>query len=328
MRVSSRISVNALAGLVWLAAVAGSVAQVVRDGTLGGAAGPLVGPNFQINEIDGQRSGSNLFHSFSQFDLARLQSASFNGSAGLANILSRVTGGGASSINGRIASTVPGANLFLINPDGILFGSNARLDVSGAFTATTADSIGFADGLRFNALPGAEDAVLSAAPVAAFGFSRAVPAGVDFDETFIDTDDGGRLAVVAGDITATDAILGAPAGQLTLVSVGSPGSVAWDFADPLAEPSANGFARMGNVTLTRTQIDGSDRFTGVPNGGGRILVRAGNLVMEGSSIDSNTSGTQDSPCPPKSGRPKLCKKMLSPVKRKVVPSLAVTRKFT
>ena len=79
-------------------------------------------------------------------------------------------------------------------------------------------------------------------------------------------------------------------GKLALVSVGSPGSVQWNVADPLADPVPTGFSRMGDVTLTRTQLDGSDRLGGVPSGGGRIFVRAGNLVMDASSIDSNTNG--------------------------------------
>jgi filamentous hemagglutinin family protein len=129
-----------LALLIWLVIPGGASADVVRDGTIGpGVEVQPEGPGYQIPEGHGERYGSNLFHSFHEFGLTSDQSATFTGSGGIENVLGRVTGGSPSSINGLIASEISGADLLLINPSGVLFGENARLDVSGSFHATTAD---------------------------------------------------------------------------------------------------------------------------------------------------------------------------------------------
>ena len=99
-------------------------AQVALDGTLG-RAGALAGPDFAVTADLGRQVGANLFHSFSQFGLAQGQSATFSGPAGIANILSRVTGGGGSEIDGTLRSTIPGADFYFFNPAGVAFGPNA-----------------------------------------------------------------------------------------------------------------------------------------------------------------------------------------------------------
>ena len=105
----------------------------------------LVGPNYTIGANFGRQVGSNLFHSFGQFNLSNTpvpESATFTstGSTGpISNVIGRVTGGNASSINGAIISSIPGANLYLINPSGIVFGPHATVNDSGSFHAATAD---------------------------------------------------------------------------------------------------------------------------------------------------------------------------------------------
>ncbi|NJK54268.1 MAG: filamentous hemagglutinin N-terminal domain-containing protein [Leptolyngbyaceae cyanobacterium SU_3_3] len=99
----------------------------------------------QGNQIDitgGTRSGANLFHSFSQFGVRPEQIVNFESSPALQNILGRVSGGEASIVNGLVRVSGSNANLFLMNPAGIVFGTNARLDITGSFTATTATGIG------------------------------------------------------------------------------------------------------------------------------------------------------------------------------------------
>src|SRR5262249_19607437 len=109
-----------------------SQAQMTLDGSLG-PRGPLTGPNYYIPHDVGQLRGANLFHSFGQFNVQRGESATFTGPSSVVNILSRVTGGEQSFINGRLQSTIPGANLYLLNPSGVLFGPHASLNVSGSF---------------------------------------------------------------------------------------------------------------------------------------------------------------------------------------------------
>ncbi|MFW5666097.1 MAG: filamentous hemagglutinin N-terminal domain-containing protein, partial [Coleofasciculus sp.] len=93
----------------------------------------------------------NLFHSFQQFGLNTDQIANFLSTPNIQNILSRVTSNNPSIINGLIQVTGSNANLFLINPAGIIFGANAQLNLPGDFTATTATGIGFSNNHWFNA---------------------------------------------------------------------------------------------------------------------------------------------------------------------------------
>jgi filamentous hemagglutinin family protein len=95
--------------------------------------------------------GTNLFHSFATFGLQTNQVANFQPDAAVTNILGRVNGGQPSIVDGKIQVT-GNANLFLMNPAGMIFGKNASLDINGAFTATTAKAIGFGNGKWFNAI--------------------------------------------------------------------------------------------------------------------------------------------------------------------------------
>ncbi|MHC5828528.1 MAG: filamentous hemagglutinin N-terminal domain-containing protein, partial [Nostoc sp.] len=111
------------------------------------------GNNFTI--INGIEKGNNLFHSFSNFSVRTGGSATFDliNTPNITTIFSRVTGGNVSNIDGLI-STLNSSNpvsLFLMNPAGIVFGANARLNIGSSFVGTTANSIKFSDGVEFSA---------------------------------------------------------------------------------------------------------------------------------------------------------------------------------
>ena len=108
----------------------------------------------------GIQKGSNLFHSFKQFSLDTNQIANFDRGLDVDNIFSRVTGGTVSNIDGLIQAQ-GNANLFLINPAGIIFGANARLDIGGSLVATTADRVIFADETQFDALASQAESILT-----------------------------------------------------------------------------------------------------------------------------------------------------------------------
>jgi filamentous hemagglutinin family protein len=109
---SHRLQTRLLSRLVLLQAfLAVSQAQMTLDGSLG-RRGPLAGPHYRIGAELGQLRGSNLFHSFGQFNVPTGGSATFTGPTTIANILSRVTGGQPSAIDGVLRSEIAGANLF------------------------------------------------------------------------------------------------------------------------------------------------------------------------------------------------------------------------
>jgi filamentous hemagglutinin family protein len=141
-----------------------ALAQLIPDNTLG-AESSVVNQIDELNErIDGGAiRGANLFHSFQEFNVGEGKGVYFANPEGIANILSRVTGGNPSHILGRLG-VLGGANLFLLNPNGILFGSHASLDIQGSFVATTADGIQLGENGFFSATDPAQSRLLSVNP--------------------------------------------------------------------------------------------------------------------------------------------------------------------
>ncbi len=247
-----------------------SPAEVTLDGTLG-PAGPsafeLQGPNYEISADLGQLVGSNLFHSFSRFNLTSEESATFSGPASVNNIVGRVTGGESSSIDGLMRSTIPGANLWFMNPAGILLKENARIDIKGSFYATTADYLLLEDGARFDTSPSGQDSILTTAPPEAFGFDDQ-PSSIVVDLSKIDVPGGETLSLASGDIDIANGSLVAPNGTLRLVAIGSSGEI------NVNDSSTTSVSDWGRVDINSSVLD----VTGSQLGG-KIVIRGGELVI-------------------------------------------------
>ena len=261
-------------------------AQVVLDGKFG-TSGPLSGPNFSVTAAMGAIRGNNLFQSFKQFDLKSGDVATFSGPATIQNILSRVTGGSHSSIDGTIRSEISGANFFFINPNGIMFGPNAAIDVSGSFAASTANYLKLADGAKFVASIDADDSSLSTAPVSAFGFLGSNP-GISVQQGTLKVPDGKAISIVGGDVSFDGGSAQAPQGKINVVSVKSAGEVPVDPASLSVAEFKAAFPDQGQITMQNSaQVDASGE------GGGRIVIRGGHLLLDNSKVRSNTTGTTD-----------------------------------
>ncbi|MEG3888804.1 filamentous hemagglutinin N-terminal domain-containing protein, partial [Microcoleus sp. herbarium19] len=150
--ISAAIYLLLLSGYLWLVP-ASAIAQIVPDNTLGpesSRAVPDTVNNLPSDRISGGATrGSNLFHSFREFNINEGRAAYFENPSGISNIFTRVTGSNRSNILGTLG-VLGNGNLFLINPKGIVFGPNARLDLRGAFIGSTADSIVFNNGFEFS----------------------------------------------------------------------------------------------------------------------------------------------------------------------------------
>lgn len=269
----------AVAGLAW--PLAGQ-AEVVTDGTLGAVA-RLTGPDVTVPARLGQRRGANLFHSFARFGVEAGGRVTFKGPEGLENVIGRVTGGEASRIDGTLASSVPGADLWLLNPAGIMFGAGARLDVQGSFHASTAGELRFEDGAVFSALDPSGSA-LSVAPPQAFGFLGA-PTGITVDGSLLEVPAGEALSLTGGPIDVAGGKLRAAAGTVALAAMAGPGEV------PALGETATG-AATGNITLS-----GGARVAARGDGGGTIHIRGGQIVIAKSNVFADNTGA----APPRGG---------------------------
>ncbi|MDT9189507.1 CHAT domain-containing protein [Limnospira fusiformis KN01] len=170
----------------------------------------------QTNITGGQLSGngSNLFHSFTHFNVESGAVANFIATPEIQNILTRVVGGDASRINGLLQVTGGASNLFLINPAGILFGAGARLDVPGSFTATTASGIGFGD--RWMSAIGANDYSTLVGTPNAFAFGTNPGSIVNAGELAVTQ--GEQITLLGGTVINTGSLV-APGGEITMAAV-------------------------------------------------------------------------------------------------------------
>jgi filamentous hemagglutinin family protein len=301
------------------------VTPVRAEVVLQGSSTPLPGPAITVNGNVGQTRGNNLFHSFSVFNILRAgpgvpsqESVTFTpptGGGTISNVISRVTGGtsaftGAKSslIDGPLNSSIPGANFWFINPNGIIFGSNAALPTTGSFHASTADYIKLADGNIFAATPSSSE-VLTVHPPSAFGFLNANPAGIQVVNALfqgnatrvMQVPAGRTLSLVGGTIdvgtgNSAQGFLLAPGGRLNLVSVASAGEATFNptqINGPLntgpasfgtREINVDNFTRLGNIN-----IRGGATGTG-PNpatslvDAKEIFIRSGNLTVDNSLV--------------------------------------------
>ncbi len=284
------------------------LAQVTSDQTLGKENSVVTPVNPNVDRIDGGAvRGSNLFHSFKDFNVGEGQRVDFANPAGIENIFSRVTGGNRSDILGTLG-VLGNANLFLLNPNGIIFGPNARLDIRGSFVGTTAESIKFADGSFFSASNPQEVPLLKISiPIGlqipqnpgkitikgdghnlTYEVGQSTFATIQDDVPGLQTPTGKTLALVGGDIALEGGNLRADSGRIELGSVASPGLVNIIQNNSGFTFGYSGIEDFGNIQLSqKASVDASG------DGGGSIQVQSKRLSLkDGSSILSITSGTK------------------------------------
>ena len=240
--------------------------QIIPDQTLKSESSNLVINGNQILIQNGAIRGQNLFHSFSQFNINNTEQVYFNNPTGINNILTRITSPNISNINGLLG--VDGnANLFLINPYGIIFGKAAQLDIKGSFLATTATGIKLGDQGLFTAINPEESTLLTIKPSALL-FNQINNSSSITNQGILQVPKGQNLVLVGGDIISDGGSLFAKSGNIEIGGLKRPGIVTLnDFS--LSFPAE---ITRGNVSLSETEIN-------VRNDGG------GNIIINGQNID-------------------------------------------
>jgi filamentous hemagglutinin family protein len=267
-----------------------AIAQVTSDGTTNTIVKPN-GNNFTI--LNGINKSSNLFHSFSNFSVPTGGSASFDliNTPNITTIFSRVTGGNISNIDGLIR-TVNSSNpvsLFLMNPNGIIFGQNAKLDIGGSFLGTTANSIKFTDGSEFSvANPTATPLLTMSVPV---GLQMGNNPGAIVNRSTVNgvglqVPSGKSLVLAGGAISLEGGRLRTLGGQIELASVAQAGTLGLIINGNDLRLSIPSYLQRGDVSLS---AGARANVSGTP--GGRITVNAENVNLSGGSqLRSGISG--------------------------------------
>jgi filamentous haemagglutinin family N-terminal domain len=283
-------------------------AQIVPDATLPlNSTVTLDGNTLRIQ--GGTEADRNLFHSFREFSVPTGGTAFFNNANTIQNIFTRVTGGSISNIDGLIQANGK-ANLFLLNPNGIIFGPSASLNIGGSFLGTTANSINFADSTSFSATnpettplltisiptslqfgPNPGQIVNQSVAVSAFGDSgqgNKQPVGLEVSP-------GQTLGLVGGDVVLPGGFLTAPGGRIELGSVGANSLVSLTFNDSGFALGYAGVQNFQDIQLSQgAAVDASDDKDASGEGGGTIQVQGRRVVLtEKSGIISQTFGSQD-----------------------------------
>ncbi|MGG6295996.1 filamentous hemagglutinin N-terminal domain-containing protein [Leptolyngbya sp. AN02str] len=314
-----------------------AIAQIVPDTTLP-VPSSVVTSDQSILIQAGTQAGENLFHSFSEFSIPNGMTASFQVmSPEVQRIIARVTGGSLSNIYGVLETvqpngTVSNADLILMNPNGIVFGPNATLNVGGAFLATTASQIEFADQVQFRANGTQSSSLLTVSVPMGLQFGQQAgaiahssQANLDFDPETGDIIHGGlsvqpgsTLALIGNGLTMNGGTMTAPAGHIYLGSVAANSTVTmqpqaggWSFeyganSAPQSMQFSNGAiattsgSNGGFIHLYGSQIDLADgsqllaATRGDSNGAG-IHIQANALNLNsGAKINTTTTGEGNS----------------------------------
>ena len=271
--------------------------QIIPDETLGEESSQIrtdveiEGNSAEVIEGGAQR-GTNLFHSFKEFNVDNGRGAYFNNPTGIENIFSRVTGTNPSEISGTLG-VLGNADLFFINPQGIIFGENARLDLSGSFIGSTANKVNFADGKQFSATELQTTLLTVDVPLGLqYGNNpgsiqvQGNGQGLGADSEFFDTNDALRIepnetiALVGGQVSLSGANLKTLGGRIEVGSVASFNTVSLTPIEQGWALSYEDVRNFDNIRLSqRAKIDASGK------GAGNIQVQGKQVVLtEGSQI--------------------------------------------
>jgi filamentous hemagglutinin family protein len=249
-------------------------AQITSDRTL--STEVLTPNNLDFTIINGNRVGNNLFHSFGELSVPTGGSAFFSNDLNVQNIISRVTGGSISNIDGLL-KTNGSANLFLINPNGIIFGQNASLNINGSFVTSTANNLIFADGTQFSATNLQTPPLLTVSVPIGLQFGQ-IAQPIQIEGSTLEVMPGNTLAILGGNVLVKGGRLIAPGGRIDIGSV-APNSLV--SLNPISEGWAFGYEGVQNFQDIQVSQPAFIDTSG--EGNGAIKLRGRNIAIAGNS---------------------------------------------
>ncbi|MGD1701889.1 CHAT domain-containing protein [Dapis sp. BLCC M229] len=265
----------------------------------------------QFNIQGGTRSGANLFHSFDKFNVNSGQTANFMTTPDTRNILGRVTGGNASYVNGLIQVIGGNSNLFLMNPAGLMFGSNASLNIPASFSVTTATGIGFdSNNFWFQAM-GTNDYGNLVGDPSGYRFNVSNP-GAIVNEGNLSLNPGENLTLLGGTVINTGE-LSTAGGNITIAAVeggsvlriSQPGHLlSLDVDSSVA--SSRDMSEFSPLSLPELLTGGEETHASsvIVNANGEIVLSDSNTLVAdvpGSAITSGSINVSLPPNPPYEG---------------------------
>ncbi|BCL39066.1 filamentous hemagglutinin N-terminal domain-containing protein [Nostoc sp. MS1] len=260
------------------------LAQIQPDTSLGSESSVLI-PGVDIIQ-GGAVRGINLFHSFSDFSIEEGRSVYFSNPTGIENIITRVTGNNRSEILG-ILGVLGKANLFLINPNGIVFGQNAQLDIAGSFVASTADSISFSNGLVFSAKSPQANPLLSVNVPLGLQFGSQ-PGDIKLHGASLSVTDDKTLAFVGGNVSLDGTSLLSLGGRIELGGLLNSGTVGLDLSNNHLQLQFPDVERADVSLVNRANVN-ADTVSW-----GSININARNLqILEDSQLNALNDSSAD-----------------------------------
>jgi filamentous hemagglutinin family protein len=273
-----------------------AAAQLIPDTTLGIESSSISRENLRQLIEGGAIRGENLFHSFSEFNIGEGEKVYFANPEGIQNIFSRVTGNNLSQIFGTLGINGE-ANLFLMNPNGIIFGQNASLDLQGSFLVTTADSILFPNGVEFSAIDPYSSPLLtidrpiglvlnnsnSTIKVQNSGHTIAFIISTSQQKplSYLSLSDNRSLSIVSNNVELTGGVISIPNGIINIIAI-SDGNTKIDFDDRKIISTVDNNLNLGNISLANAAL-----LEIIENKNGSINLFGKNINVDSNSIILN-----------------------------------------
>jgi len=264
-----------------------ALGQIAPDNSLGSERSRVTTKNNNQEITGGARRGNNLFHSFKEFGIPEGRSAYFIPPGNIANIFSRVTGKNLSNIQG-ILGVRGNANLFLLNPNGIIFGKNAQLDLKGSFMGSTGESFLFSDGSQFSATNPQGVPILTVNVVQPIGIKFGNQPGLILNQSQpgLKVEPNQTLGLLGGGIQIEQGNISAPSSQIILGAVGSNNTInLTEISTGSYQVSYLGVKEFGDLSLS----GGSKVYT---NGSGSIEIQGKKISLTDSSQIYSISGDE------------------------------------